>query len=249
MTDIPFLKASAKGGFMEALGGLALALSAYLILNTLNPKLVQNDINVAKVGVGVEEYGESDKAFIRNIPGANFTKSNFPTGVLCPGTGGKASINSIAASWEGKATYSQALRGTKAPQNTFYLDCSSYVATVLSCAGITPPISAPGINTQQVFEGNMGAEKVLYTDFSQTGNRVFVKGKELQPGDLVGWRWLAPRTDKGHILIYVGNGKFRESQVGKAQGYTGKSVQGEKDLSRVLSDIKKAGYIGYLKRM
>ncbi len=54
VTDIPFLKASAKGGFMEALGGLALALSAYLILNTLNPKLVQNDINVAKVGVGVE---------------------------------------------------------------------------------------------------------------------------------------------------------------------------------------------------
>ncbi len=54
VTDVPFLKASAKSGFFTALMGLLLALSAYLILNTINPKLVSNSINVASVEVGVE---------------------------------------------------------------------------------------------------------------------------------------------------------------------------------------------------
>ncbi len=67
VTDIPFLKASAKSGFFEALGGLALALSAYLILNTINPKLVENSISLNKVAVGIEEYRGS-------ISDAQFTK-------------------------------------------------------------------------------------------------------------------------------------------------------------------------------
>jgi hypothetical protein len=52
-TDVPFIKVNAKSDFFTALGGLLLALSAYIILNTINPKLVSNDISIQGVGVGV----------------------------------------------------------------------------------------------------------------------------------------------------------------------------------------------------
>jgi hypothetical protein len=53
MTDVPFLRASAKSNFASALVGLLIALSAYVILNTINPKLVSNKIAIDQVSVGV----------------------------------------------------------------------------------------------------------------------------------------------------------------------------------------------------
>jgi hypothetical protein len=53
VTDVPFLKASAKAGFFTALLGLLLALSSYLILNTINPKLVNESINIQQLAIGV----------------------------------------------------------------------------------------------------------------------------------------------------------------------------------------------------
>jgi len=60
VTDIPFLKASAKSGFFTSLLGLLLALSAFLILNTINPKLVDNTISIDSVDVGVDEDTDTD---------------------------------------------------------------------------------------------------------------------------------------------------------------------------------------------
>lgn len=68
VTDVPFLKASAKSGFFTALYGLLLALSAYLILNTINPKLVSNTFNVANVSVGVEQFSISGGATFDGKP-------------------------------------------------------------------------------------------------------------------------------------------------------------------------------------
>ena len=48
-SDVPFLRASAKGSFNESLGGLMLVLCSYLILNTVNPDLVNPGINVGAV--------------------------------------------------------------------------------------------------------------------------------------------------------------------------------------------------------
>lgn len=56
VTDTPFAKVSAKGRFFEALLGLLLALSAYLILNTINPKLVSNDLNINGVSIGIQDF-------------------------------------------------------------------------------------------------------------------------------------------------------------------------------------------------
>jgi hypothetical protein len=53
VTDVPFLKASAKAGFVTALMGLLLALTSYIILNTINPKLVSENINISPLTIGV----------------------------------------------------------------------------------------------------------------------------------------------------------------------------------------------------
>ncbi len=61
VTDVPFIKANAKSGFFNSLLGLLLALSAYLILNTINPKLVDNRINIDNVSVGIDDvYDRAD---------------------------------------------------------------------------------------------------------------------------------------------------------------------------------------------
>lgn len=52
-TDIPALKTSAKSGLKDAVLGLVLALSSFLILNTINPKLVENTVNVDRLEIGV----------------------------------------------------------------------------------------------------------------------------------------------------------------------------------------------------
>ncbi len=51
-TDIPAMKVSAKSNFKEMLLGLLLALSSYVILNTINPKLVTNTSVIQSVAVG-----------------------------------------------------------------------------------------------------------------------------------------------------------------------------------------------------
>lgn len=53
VTDVPFLKARAKSSIITASLGLLLALSAYLILNTINPKLVSNNFNLSSVALSV----------------------------------------------------------------------------------------------------------------------------------------------------------------------------------------------------
>ncbi|MCC7436798.1 L,D-transpeptidase [Candidatus Nomurabacteria bacterium] len=60
VSDIPFVKAKLKGNFIEALIGLLVALSAYLILNTVNPKLVSNDVKIGVVEFEVIKYVDID---------------------------------------------------------------------------------------------------------------------------------------------------------------------------------------------
>ncbi len=193
VTDVPFLKASSKGNFMTALGGLLLAMAAWLILNTINPKLVSNDISVEEVSVGVENpegIGAFDFESIKNLSKGGK--------ISCPAGGGQSSIPSIAQSFVGKVSYNQDRRNSVISDD-IYLDCSSYVATVLDCAGFDTNRSS---TTVTFFSG---AERInpSTTDYSKN----IVNGIALQPGDLIGW----PATSKsGHVLIYIGNGTLAE---------------------------------------
>jgi hypothetical protein len=61
ITDIANVKASAKSELMGAVTGLLIALTSYLILNTINPKLVNNSVGLGSVEVGVmEEFLEGE---------------------------------------------------------------------------------------------------------------------------------------------------------------------------------------------
>ena len=55
VSDVPFLKASAKSKLGQSFAGLALALSAWLILNTINPLLVENRVGLRGVTFTIEE--------------------------------------------------------------------------------------------------------------------------------------------------------------------------------------------------
>ncbi len=60
-TDVPFLKTSAKSGIGQAFTGLLLALSAWLLLNTINPKLVSNTISLQSLKVTLDDLeGDND---------------------------------------------------------------------------------------------------------------------------------------------------------------------------------------------
>ncbi len=68
-TDIPFKKAALKGSFKEALIGLVVALSSYLILNTINPRLVNNTLTIAPAEFDAEVYPPLDFATYQRITG------------------------------------------------------------------------------------------------------------------------------------------------------------------------------------
>lgn len=256
VTDVPFLKSSAKAKFFEAFFGLILALSAWLILNTINPRLVQNDIALENIEVALENIeGDSQAAIVgyqgylssgkpgNGITGYDFQKAVFPSGVICPAKNmGQGDIAAIAKSFVGKVTYAQLENPPKGPRGTptntghFFLDCSSYVTTVLKCAGINPPSYAV---TNQLFAG---AEATNETGIKIENGKGYINNVELKIGDLIGWK----DTDKvscrngrcsGHVVLYIGNGQVIDSHGGKGRN-AGQSVTGPFSLEKYKKQIK-----------
>ncbi|MDB5254730.1 MAG: hypothetical protein JWL92_106 [Candidatus Nomurabacteria bacterium] len=211
-SDMPFKLASSKGSFFAALGGLLLALTSYIILNTINPKLVNNNIGITQLAIGID--GDA------NIPTIFIPTGQMPKDIYCPGSGKSAAIAKIAQSYKGKVTYSQTNKSAAAQSDGYArLDCSSFVNTVLNCAGYKAGTDFINEGTSSIF-GN--SEKLsMSTDFVINGGSVSVKGKVLNPGDLVGW---PPAGGAGHVLIYVGNATFMDSHGGAAGRQPGNAI-------------------------
>ena len=68
VTDVPALKSGAKNSIVESALGLVLALSAYLILNTINPQLVSNGVQLNDVAAGIESFTISGGATFDGKP-------------------------------------------------------------------------------------------------------------------------------------------------------------------------------------
>jgi hypothetical protein len=88
-SDVPALKIDAKSKLWQAIWGLLLALSAWLILNTINPKLVENDIVIPTVTLAYEE-----EAYQRTIPS---DPSVLPKGSIAECTEGVTRIQTAGA--------------------------------------------------------------------------------------------------------------------------------------------------------
>ena len=212
-SDVPFLRASAKGSFNESLGGLMLVLCSYLILNTVNPDLVNPGINVGAV---TASSNDGDTSTPTNI---SIMQGQMPSGVSCPKSGKSAQVAITAKSFIGKVTYSYSGKNPSVtPDGSAHLDCSGFVNTVLNCSGYKSPSDYnSGYGTADMFAN---AEKV---DISKTTD-TSINGKMLNPGDLVGWI-AGDNGDKyGHVLIYIGNGTIMDSNGGGGKHIPTKAV-------------------------
>ncbi len=177
-------KEAAKSQATNAILGLLVAFSAWLILNTINPKLLDFCLDKNLQTAYLDSLGgEGSGAFIpideEKLQALGITK--------CTGSGGKAAVPEIAKQFIGKTSYSQAKRNT-IQGNTIYLDCSSFVAQVYTCAGLPHP----GSNTGEMFSGSAQPVDGKTYDFSK-----------LNPGDLIGWKSGNGEKD-GHVMIYLG---------------------------------------------
>jgi len=208
-TDVPFLKASSKAGFFSALLGLMLALSSYIILNTINPKLVSESVNVAQLNIGIAG-GDT------NAPTTFVSTGQMPTNVYCPGSGRSSAVSQIAQSYKGHVTYSQTNKTALAgPDGNAVLDCSSFANTVLKCAGYVPGVDFINEGSASIFGS---AESVnMNSGFTINGSSVLINNKVLNAGDLVGWT-PSQGGGNGHVIIYIGNATFADSHSSSTPG-------------------------------
>ena len=201
-------KQGGKDRITNALMGLVLALSAYLILNTINPHLVNLHVGVPNASL-VEV---SDKAAIAAPENGYGTTHNGNTladlGIFCPTqqgqTGGRTLLDTIIQSFAGKVIYSSD-PGTDCPVGKACMDCSRFVNLVLECAGL--PTSNPKTTT-----GLFSGADAKINSIVQSGADILINGIAIKNGDVVGWKpgdWSKEGEPDGHAMIYL-NGSLYE---------------------------------------
>jgi cell wall-associated NlpC family hydrolase len=218
-------KQKLKDKITNAVLGILLLLGIWIILNTINPDLLNvnpviDGVNIKALEI-IDTGGDTESpvyndAQIKSVS-QSFKKFAANNGIHCPGSGGSAEIPKIAESMVGKITYSMQKRGTSGPGGTWYLDCSFFVYTVYSCAGLP----SPGQTTSVIFPK---AQKIDQPTVTATS----INGRLLRPGDLIGWMSgpEGPKNEKfGHVVMYIGNGKAIESTSGDGGKNPGKGVQ------------------------
>lgn len=85
-SDVPYLKVNAKSDIAEAALGLGLVLTAWIILNTINPALVTNTITLNDVAAGVEIVNLPDAGDSTVDPDFNRGKGTYSTdATISPG--------------------------------------------------------------------------------------------------------------------------------------------------------------------
>jgi hypothetical protein len=93
-TDVPYVSVSAKSHITESALGLALALTAWIILNTINPQLVSNGISLKDVAAGIESFTISSDTSLTGQPvKINFNTEAYPAACVASNkTGVSASL-------------------------------------------------------------------------------------------------------------------------------------------------------------
>lgn len=83
VTDIPKFKINAKERVFEAFGGLLLALSSYLILNTINPRLLTGTIGIDTIELSVNNFEISGAGSYDGKPiKIDFNKKAYPAAFI-----------------------------------------------------------------------------------------------------------------------------------------------------------------------
>lgn len=234
----------AKKKIAGAIVGLILVFGSYAILYALNPDLLfLKPLRIAYIGQQLLDLPDSGDE--NNDLTGDALRNARNVGATCPGEGGAAMIPEIARSFQGKVAYRWNGKGgpppySEKPDGRFYefndfcpagqicLDCSGFTNLVLRCAGVRmePPWGGVG------FFLGLGGETVDPASNPDFANNI-INGKELEPGDIVGYRkgdthMVKGKTkiaeNSGHVIMYIGNGEVMDSH-GTRVGREGKAIR------------------------
>ncbi len=212
----------------------------------------------------IQNVGEKQCVMVESPWGAPQHKLN-QLGIKC---GSNYSLSDIAQSFVGHVTYRYGAKGGKFPSNTtaclidgtnkddkckndkgemqrcgdfcpsdsICLDCSGFVYEVLRCKGMNPKRYGSG----DYFGSRCENERLEITGANKQGNDITITYKDssgiagsytLKEGDLFG----APNH---HVAMYVGEGKFVDSQPGRINKNT--AVKLRDFLATYRADMKKS---------
>jgi hypothetical protein len=201
-------KEEGKKRISNAILGLIIALGSYVLLFMVNPDLLKVEPGLESTFLEFEE-SESSIGFVP-ISSAALAQSG---GISCPGSGGVAQLATLARTFLGHTTYSQAKKNQTDPSiPTAYLDCSSFVAQVYKCAGLPSIFTGGCTSTACIFAPGSPRLFPVSTVTSSGGSAIVNNNYELRPGDLLGWRAVDAGTAFGHVVMYIGNGQFIDSR-------------------------------------
>ncbi len=190
-SELPSFKKNGKERITNAVFGFIIALAAFVLLNTVNPKLLDLCPKIPQAVLNIVP-GDSNAG-----PFVPLSKESLQElGVDCPGSGGKDKLVDIAKSFKGKVKYSNDPRNV-IQGGSILIDCSSFVKQVYACAGM----DFNGGATAEMF-GGQGQISISGTKVNGTD--------ELQVGDLIGWMMGESGPGQGHVVMYIGDGKFIE---------------------------------------
>lgn len=188
----------AKELIIGSVTGMIILATSYIILFQVNPELTR----LKPVSMGAIAYKSFEPDVDSSAPlSLDLNGISKILGVTC----GTDTVAQIVNKSKGKVTYNNPHRGKTGPANTVYNDCSGFASFVLKCAKNKSTDSYTGNIFKDQSVWDMDLEK-------------------LQPGDLVGW---APKNNKsnfGHVIIYLGDGKFGDCHGGDSGRKTGNCI-------------------------
>ena len=221
---------TAKDMIKNAITGLILSLTCGLMLQVINPRLIQtnslfdsfNNIKTIEIMAPTKDAPPSSMEGVPYTENASVTVSDLrKLGIKCDVNNYKdKSVDDVAQSFRTKMAYrlgSKNGNGTdvedklKCPRNKACYDCSGFVKQVLYCSGFKKedlPINILNGNSTNEFFNNAQAESVNITTGCTDDDTI--NNIQLHPGDLVGWGTYAS-GNTGHVLIYVGAGTYIDS--------------------------------------
>ncbi len=224
------IKSKATKMMSDAVIGLILTLTSGLMLQVINPNLVNVSgiFNPLKKIEKIEIKPSADSVpSVDGFVGAPYIDTN-PTNMIktedlliskniqCKPYGNLSNIESVAKSFSANMSYREGSRNGigsdvnfgQCPSNRVCYDGLGYVKQVLYCSGFsvdnnTIPATIAYAPTIQDLFNNGNAQRINITDGCKAGN--VVNNIKLVPGDVLGWY---SSDVGGHAVLYVGNGLY-----------------------------------------
>jgi len=241
-----------KKRITNAVTGLVLLFSAFLILFTVNPKLTAfKSLGITVIDPEVYVLGYDNYDSGGSVSGSAPLTS---AGIICPKNTTSSTLRQIAESFNGHVAYRWGGKGGPppypetnskynstcdstgqhtckdyCPEGNMCFDCSGFANYVRYCAGL-PQGPYPTFNSN--------SEKISSCDLNSNS----VNGVALKPGDFVGWgRGDRPKEPgSAHIMIYIGDGLVADSHgSGRAPGM---GVKTDYPLASICNKAKSLTY-------